>query len=517
MRLVNGLPANIIAVSTEKALDKDNWSHFTFVYDGSSKAKGVTIYVNGKKDEGRILFDQLNKSIYNKSNGVSVGGIQNYQVDVKGHAYMDDLKIYKRELSGIEVFSLYNGSDTLPVSQSWAALLQHYLLSNKGQFKEISKKINSLRKKKYQILDTIPAVMVMQDLPQPRSTFVLQRGAYDAPGEQVQPDTPDIVLPFSEEFSTDRFGLTKWLTDKRNPLTARVIVNRYWQVFFGQGIVKTVEDFGSQGSLPHHPELLDYLAYNFIESGWDLKKTLKEIVLSATYRQSSRTSDEKRKSDPENLLLARGPSHRLQAELIRDCALAASGLMVKKIGGPSARPYQPEGLWEEITGNSRVLDKYRLDRGEQLYRKGLYTFWRRTSPPPSMITFDAPTRDVCIVKREGTNTPLQALVLLNDPQFFEAARVLAERVISEKTELKDQITLAYRLLTGLFPSTEVANLLEKHYLEQKDLFAQNPELTSGLLSVGDFPIDEKLPPHRVSAMTIVCNVIMSFDETIVKR
>ncbi len=269
--------------------------------------------------------------------------------------------------------------------------------------------------------------------------------------------------------------------------------------------------------MPHHPALLDYLAYTFIESGWDLKKIQKQIVSSSTYRQSSRTSEKQRESDPENILLARGPSYRLQAELIRDCALAASGLMVDKIGGPSARPYQPEGLWAEITGNSRFLDKYRMDNGEQLYRRGLYTFWRRTSPPPAMVIFDAPTRDVCIVKREGTNTPLQALVLLNDPQFFEAARVLAEKVISEKTELRDQIILAYRLLTGLFPAVEVTNLLEEHYSEQEEQFIQNPKLANELLAVGSFPINDKLPPHKVSAMSIVCNIMMSFDETIVKR
>ncbi|MDP4678910.1 MAG: DUF1549 domain-containing protein, partial [Cyclobacteriaceae bacterium] len=392
IRLINGLPANIISVSTAKPLAKDQWTHFSFVYDGSSSAEGVDIYVNGEKEKGRILFDQLDKSIAIKSNTVSIGGIIDYQVDVKGHGLMDDLKVYNRKLSDIEVVATFSGSKSVPVSTPKESLLQHYLLTTSKRHEEIQQKINTLREEKYQIMDTVTAVMVMQDLPEPRPAFILQRGAYDAPGEQVEPGAPEWILPFSKDFSNDRLGLAKWLVNEQNPLTARVIVNRYWQIFFGQGIVKTVEDFGSQGALPHHPELLDYLSSTFIGSGWDLKKLQKQIVLSSTYQQSSSTSEEQRKADPENQLLARGPSHRLQAELIRDCTLAASGLMTTKIGGPSARPYQPEGLWEEITGNSRILDKYRIDKGEQLYRRGLYTFWRRTSPPPSMITFDAPTR-----------------------------------------------------------------------------------------------------------------------------
>ena len=516
-RLISALPANLISISTATPLEKDQWAHFTFVYDGSGRANGVEIYVNGKKEKARILFDQLDKSITNNEQSLSIGGKMDYQVDVKGFGFMDDLKVYNRKLSDLEAEALYSGNKIIGAQVPKESLLNHYLLNVSEKHRDIQQRIKSLRKEKYQMLDTIPTVMVMQDLPQPRPTFVLQRGAYDAPSEQVEPSAPEWLLPFSKDFPDDRLGLAKWLIDKKNPLTARVIVNRYWQLFFGQGIVKTVEDFGSQGALPHHPALLDYMACTFIESGWDLKKLQKQIVLSSTYRQSSRTSIAQREFDPENMLLARGPSHRLQAELIRDCALAASGLLTQKIGGPSAKPYQPEGLWAEKNSFSRILDKYRIDNGEQLYRRGLYTFWRRTSPPPSMLTFDAPTRDLCIVKREGTNTPLQALVLLNDPQFFEAARVLAERVLAEEKELRDQITLAHRLLTGLFPTAAVLNLLEEHYVEQQKQFTQNPDLTDELLSVGRFPINDKLLAPEVSAMSIVCNVIMSFDETIVKR
>lgn len=519
IRLIDGLPANLIAVRTPKELSKDKWSHFTFTYDGSGRADGVRIYQDGEKANSTILFDQLAKTFARGRPSIAVGGRQDYQEDTKGHAIIDELKIYNRRLSGIEAIALFQASngeeETLPYSAD--NLLEHYLINSSPVWRKINEQVTVLRAEKNQIIDTIPAVMVMQDLPAPRAAFVLERGAYDARREQVQPGTPNAIFAYPKTAASNRLGLAKWLTDRKNPLTSRVIVNRYWQLYFGQGIVKTVEDFGNQGALPHHPALLDYLATRFMESGWDIKKLQKLIVMSATYRQSSSVSAAQRKADPENHQLARGPSHRLQGELIRDVALAASDLLVRNIGGPSAKPYQPDGLWAEITGNSRILDQYREDIGQQLYRRGLYTFWRRTLPPPAMVTFDAPTRDVCIVKREETNTPLQALVLLNDPQFFEAARVLAQRVLKEKTGLSDQITLAYRLLTGLKPNAKVVNLLEDHYSEQKEQFIQQPQLADELLSVGQFPVDDHLPPDEISAMSIVCNVIMSFDETIMKR
>lgn len=519
IRLIDGLPANLIAVRTPRELSKDKWAHFTFTYDGSGRADGVSIYENGEKSKSVVLFDQLAKTFSRGRASISVGGRYDYQVDTKGHAIIDDLKIYNRRLSDIESTALYQrlNGESESAQHSTESLVEHFLINASPAWRKINQQMTVLREEKNQIIDTIPAVMVMQDLPAPRAAFVLERGAYDVRREQVQPGTPQEIFPYPTAAAANRLGLAKWLTDKNNPLTSRVIVNRYWQLYFGQGIVKTVEDFGNQGALPHHPELLDFLATSFMESGWEVKKLQKLIVLSATYRQSSSVSVAQRKADPENNLLARGPSHRLQGELIRDGALAASGLLVRNIGGPSAKPYQPDGLWAEITGNSRILDQYREDIGQQLYRRGLYTFWRRTLPPPAMVTFDAPTRDVCIVKREETNTPLQALVLLNDPQFFEAARVLAQRVLKEKTTLSDQITLAYRLLTGLKPEIKVVNLLEDHYSEQREQFLQQPKLADELLSVGHFPVDDDLPPHEVSAMSIVCNVIMSFDETIVKR
>lgn len=517
IRLINSLPANMISVRSENLLKKDEWVHLSFVYDGSGSASGIQIFENGIKAKNKVLFDELSKTISRNNGKITVGGKQDYQIEVDGYGIMDDLKIHKRELSDVEVFALFEGSNHIPKNLSKEKLQRHYLLTASKDQRKIAAKIKTLREEKNELLDTITTVMVMGDLEEIRPTYILDRGAYDSPLEEVFPGTPEGIFPFSKEFTPNRLGLAKWLVDQKNPLTARVTVNRYWQLLFGQGIVKTVEDFGNQGALPHHPELLDYLSVSFIASGWDVKALIKSMVLSNTYKQSSRVSEGKRKADPDNELLARGPSYRLQAEFIRDLALASSGLLIAEVGGASVKPYQPEGLWEEITGNSVALDTYREDTGENLYRRSLYTFWRRASPPPTMTIFDAPSRDYCIVKRSETNTPLQALSLLNDPQFVEASRVLAEKVLQDKTLVNEQILLAYRQLTGITPDPKVIQLLERHYAEQKIHFENNLELTKELLNIGYSPVKKNRSPAEISAMTVVCNTIMSFDETIMKR
>jgi hypothetical protein len=307
-------------------------------------------------------------------------------------------------------------------------------------------------------------------------------------------------------------GLAQWLMHPRNPLTARVVVNRYWQQYFGRGIVSTPDDFGNQGELPTHPELLDWLAVTFMESGWNVKAFQKLIVLSATYQQSSITSQELREKDPENLLLARGPKMRLTAEMLRDNALAASGLMVKKIGGPSVKPYQPEGLWE-VNGATYVQDT-----GEDLYRRSMYTFWKRTVPPPTMNTFDAPDRSHCVVKRQKTSTPLQSLILMNDPQFVEAARIIAERVMKETEDnIEARITHAFRLLTSRRPTQQEVNLLKEMYQEQHQKFAQFPEKTKGLLEAGEYPVDRSLDQAALAANAVMVNTIMNHDASVTKR
>ena len=289
------------------------------------------------------------------------------------------------------------------------------------------KEVLDLRAERDRMIDSFPTVMVMQDSPTPRETHVLLRGAYDRPGERVDPGVPSVLPPLPSGAPQNRLGLAKWLVDPSNPLTARVAVNRFWQNLFGVGLVKTVEDFGSQGEWPSHPELLDWLATEFVRTGWDMKAIQKTIVMSATYRQESKVTPELLQRDPENRLLARGPRVRLPAEMVRDQALAISGLLVDKIGGPSVKPYQPAGLWKELSGG----DDYKPDTGEGLHRRSLYTYWKRTAPPPMMMNFDAAGRETCVVRELRTNTPLQALNLMNDVTYLEAARKMAERMMRE--------------------------------------------------------------------------------------
>jgi hypothetical protein len=304
------------------------------------------------------------------------------------------------------------------------------------------------------------------------------------------------------------------MIDRRNPLTARVVVNRIWRMHFGRGLVATQENFGSQGQLPTHPELLDWLTGWFVDNGWDVKALHRLIVTSATYRQSSQASRELTERDPDNQLLARGPKHRLLAEQIRDSALAASGLLNRTIGGHSVKPYQPAGLWEQ-SGTGKT---YTQDHGEKLYRRSLYTFWRRTAPPPSMLTFDAVTREVCTAKRETTSTPLQALVLMNDPQFVEAARVLGEKLLIQFPD--DEVARnheAFRALTGRTPDKTEARILAQLFAEQKAEFARNTDSAVKLLAVGESKRDESLPPVDYAAMTTLVNAIMNFDDFVIER
>jgi hypothetical protein len=329
--------------------------------------------------------------------------------------------------------------------------------------------------------------------------------------------TPNQILAFPEDFSKDRLGLAKWLFHPDHPLTARVTVNRYWQMIFGRGLVKSANDFGSQGALPSHPELLDWLATSFIENNWDVKWLLKLMVSSATYQQSSIAETIQREIDPENIYLSRSPSYRWPAEMIRDNVLAASGLLVKKAGGPSVKPYQPDGLWIEKGNFSHKLLRYETDSGDDLYRRSLYTFIKRTSPHPVMTIFDVPSRDVCMLTRESTNTPLQALVLLNDPQFVEAARILAERIQKEEETFEERASMAFRLLTGRKPGEKEIEVLEAVYMQQLENFEQNGSAAKALLTVGDISRDADLPLLETAAWTMVTSTIINHDEAYMKR
>ena len=357
-------------------------------------------------------------------------------------------------------------------------------------------------------------VSVMGELDTVRKTYVLQRGAYDAPGEKVEPGTPKSILPFSNEYPKNRMGLARWLFDKKNPLTARVFVNQMWQEFFGRGIVRTSGDFGMQGELPSNPELLDWLAVDFMSHDWDIKRLVRQMVTSATYRQSAVVSPEKLKADPENVLLARAPRYRIDAEFIRDLVLFSSGLLEKTIGGPSIKPYQPQGLWEGATSGRGLLSIYKQDHGPDLYRRGIYAFIKRTVPPPVMSIFDASNRDQCEVKRLRTNTPLQALVMMNDPTVLEASRVFAARLIKENSQPEDMIRKAFRSIVARKAVDKEVMVLSDYYL--KKLNTMNEKKAARLLTVGEYPQEEKIDKIKQAALMQVIVTIYNLEETITK-
>lgn len=357
-------------------------------------------------------------------------------------------------------------------------------------------------------------VSVMGDLDTLRSTYILERGAYDAPGEAVNADTPESILPFDPDYPKNRRGLARWLFDKRNPLTSRVFVNRMWQEFFGKGIVATPGDFGMQGGLPSHPELLDWLAVDFTRHDWNIKRLVKQVVMSSTYRQSAAVTPGLLKVDPDNVLLARAPRYRMQVEFLRDMVLSSSGLLADIKGGPSVKPYQPEGLWELATSGRGDLTHYRQDSGKDLYRRGLYTFIKRTVPPPSMLIFDASNRDQCEVKRLNTNTPLQALVMMNDPTVLEASRVLAARLLQENSTIRDKIIKAFRLIVCRTPLEEEVRILEDYC--QDELKSLTPEVAANLLDVGEYPLPENIDQVSLASLMLVVRTLYNLDEVVTK-
>lgn len=524
VRLIHSLPHNYIQITTEQLIQHNEWVHAAFSYDGSGRAEGLQLFVNGQLAETSINYNKLYKSIYPvqvavhtpQDRPILVGkSYRNYTGEkgiIKGK--LDEIYLFNRAITKPEVALLFDPT----ANQSEQNDLVEYHLSQHPKIKALNAELQQLRKEKLEFVNPIPEVMVMEEMPTQRPMHVLNRGQYDQPRQAVDMGTLQQVLPFPDDLPKNRLGFAKWLFLKDNPLTARVTVNRYWQLFFGKGLVNTPQDFGSQGALPTHPDLLDWLAVEFMESNWDLKALHKLIVLSSTYQQSSSTDVASREKDPLNEWLSRGPSHRLPAEIIRDNALAASGLLVQQVGGESVRPYQPEGLWIDKGNFSHMLLRYKITRGDSLYRRSLYTFVKRTSPHPSMTAFDAPNRDVCTVQRESTTTPLQALVLLNDPQFVEAAKVLAQRMQLEGGEdLADQIAYAFRLSTGRKPQIEEINILKALYEQKYAEFKQAPEKAKELLAVGDFDLSPNLDQTQTAALTLLSSTMLNHDEAYTKR
>ncbi len=536
--LIHFWPGNAAAVRVKSPLPVNEWSQVVVTYDGSSQAAGIQLYVNGQRAETEVVRDCLTKDIIHRE---AWGDAEAGKIPLKlagrfrdngfKHGLIDDFQVFDECLTELEIKRLARGTpgrsanDTektlqlaslsaLDGAAAQSAARQYFLSRHYEPYRTALAEVKKLREQENTLINDIPEIMVMDEMPQPRSAFFLKRGAYDAPGEQVQRDTPAAILPFPADQPRNRLGLARWMIDRKNPLTARVVVNRIWRMHFGRGIVTTQENFGSQGRLPSHPELLDWLAGWFMDHGWDVKALHRLIVASATYRQSSQASREVVERDPDNTLLAHGPKHRLLAEQIRDGALAASGLLNPTLGGPSVKPYQPAGLWEE-SGTGKT---YKQDHGDKLYRRSLYTFWRRTAPPPTMLTFDATTREVCTAKRETTGTPLQALVLLNDPQFVEAARVLGEKLLKESPgDLDARIHIAFRSLTGRAPDEKEIAVLRRLFEEQKTFYAKNDNDAKALLATGESKWDKTLPKAEFAATTMLVSAIMNFDEFVMER
>ncbi|OAV43335.1 DUF1553 domain-containing protein [Lewinella sp. 4G2] len=523
LTLTHALPNELIHVRTIDSLEVGRWYHVAITYDGTGRAAGATLYVDGVAPEQETLFDFLRGNFYPDFKGQEWRGFAVWPLRVgQSHrtqsgengvflGYMDDLKLYDRALTPAEIWRVAEREEAIPANAA-----ESHLLKTKSAYAAAQKDLRDMARRKYGTQDTLPRFMVSQETPGIRKTYRLDRGAYDAPAEEVFPTTPASVLPFSENLPKNRLGLAAWIFDDANPLTARVAVNRYWQLIFGRGLISTPHDLGSQGALPSHPQLLDHLATEF-KKDWDVRALIRTMVLSETYRRDSRMPAELRDQDAENIYLAAGPSGRLPAEMIRDNALAASGLLDGRVGGPSVKPYQPPGLWIQSLNFSQDLLHFKQDHGNDLYRRSMYTFIRRTQPPPFVTNFDATGRDVCIVERSKTNTPLQALNLLNDPQFVEAARVLAQRVQGESSQTDEQLAQAFRLVTGRRAGPGEVDILRDLYRDELERFERTPAAADSLLAIGEFALPERLDRSRTAALTSVGNILFSFDEAYVKR
>ena len=504
-----------ITVISRGKVKKGDWQHVFTTYDGSGKASGLKIFIDGKEQRTTVERDSLQRKSILNGNDFIVGhwtprNLKNRDLQGFTNGSLDDVRIYARDLSPWEVALL---ADEDPSRISANAAYPLFLRLQNREFQQTSWHLDSLRSE----YTEIPYIMIMEEADSVRETHLLARGAYDAPTDQVFPNTPEVMLPFSDAYPKNRLGLAQWLTNPDHPLTARVIVNRCWQLMFGRGIVKTTEDFGSQGDLPSHPALLDWLAVDLMENNWDIKRLMKQIALSATYRQSATIPPSKYKRDSENVLLARGPNQRFSAEMVRDNALSVSGLINRQVGGPWMKPYQPKGVWKALA-NQIGENKYRPSTGDRLYRRSLYSYWKRTIPPPMMLTFDAAERTVCVVKRQSTSTPLQALVLLNDPQYVEASRVFATRMLQEGgDDIEEQIRWGFRMATSRLPQDrEVQKIMALFEEISQTMQEDQTALTAEILEIGEYDIPDGIDPQKLAVYSVIANTLLNLDEAKMK-
>ncbi len=524
IHLINTWPKNAVKVVATQGLPVGKWSHVAISYGGGGTPGSVKIYIDGKPVEhttegGGTLTATMKNDVPFRLGGRSSGG--SYRGSV------DDIHIYDRALSEREIDwtmrdLVSEARETLAVKRSptLKKIAENSILSQSASYlSKLSSERDSERKRS-QLLSGKTTTMVMQDNPsdQMRMTYILDRGQYDSPREEevIEPGTPAILPPMPDDAPGNRLGLARWLFSREHPLTSRVAVNQLWQLLMGHGIVRTPADFGAQGEFPTHPELLDWLAVEFRESGWDMKRMVRQIVLSRTYRQSSSLGPQDMDLDPENRLFARASRPRFPAEMIRDNALALSGLLVKDAGGPGVKPYQPPGLWAEVGlgGNPKFVQ----DKGDKLYRRTLYTYWKRSAPPPAMVIFDAPNRETCVIQRPITNTPLQALAAMNDVQVLEASRHFAERIMKEGGQgIESQASWAFELATAREPeSGELSELLDVYHAGSK-AFASAPENTDAFLSAGESPRDESLSSAEHAAWTLLASMLLNLDEVLTRN
>ena len=544
-RLTHAPGNDELLARTKQKLPRSRWRHVAATYDGSGRAAGVTIYVEGQRQELEIVHDTLASHV-GTDQPIRIGRGDS---ETFFRGMLDDVQLFSRAIAAAEVALLAGGN---PIQELLAigpdqrtlkekeAIRRYYLEHHDETYRRLNEELALQRRKQKDLLQAAPTVMVMQELPQPRDTFILERGLYDLPGEKVAANTPAALPPLPKDAPHNRLGLAKWLVDPQHPLTGRVTANRLWQSFFGTGLVKTADDFGRHGAVPSHGELLDWLAVEFVSPkskvqspksenddhhspltthhslAWDVKKLIRRIITSATYRQSSRVTPQLLARDEDNRLLARGPRLRLSAEAIRDQALSAAGLLDQRIGGPSVRPYQPADLWKELAYDplEYTAQTYVPSQGADLYRRSLYTFRKRTVPPPDLALLDATDREVCAVSPVRTNTPLQALVLLNDPTYVEAARHIAERALTHSSRQDERLRHLFLLVLARPPRGKETDLLLSQLAAEQKAFADHPDGARDLLSVGDSAADASLDPAELAAWTTIASVVLNLDEAI---
>ena len=512
-----------VSAETLEDVRLNEWQHVLATYDGSKTPGGIRIYVDAEPWELEPMLDLVGNRMPQRY-PLRIGASGSTKPRFEG--IIDDVRIYGAALAPelvavVAIAEPVTAIAAIPPDRRTPAQAEKLNLAFLDQYAppeilEAGRRVATLEREREDLWSSLPTVMVMEEMAERRPTFRLNRGAYDNPAEEVFPGVPAVLPPLPEGAEANRLSFARWLVDPEHPLTARVTVNRFWQTYFGTGLVKTAENFGTQGEYPSHPALLDWLATAFIDSGWDVKALQRAIVTSAAYRQASRVTAEEYEADPENRLIARGPRLRLPAQMIRDQALAVSGLLVEDLGGPSVKPYQPEGLWADMVEGG--YGDYVPSEGADLYRRSLYTFWKRTLGPPTMMTFDSSTRETCIVRTGRTNTPLQALNLMNDVTYVEAARRLAERMMAEGGETPaERLAYAYRLATAHRPSAAEEAILVEGFQRHLERYREDRGAALDLVRQGESPRDETLDLAELASYTMVANLILNFDGTITKE